>query len=239
MKKLILFFGIVLLFSCKKDDTPTDTITVTDVDGNVYNTVMIGTQVWMKENLKTTKYRNGDEIGTTTPATLDISGESTPSYEWAYDGNESNVAYYGRLYTWYAVTDIRGVCPTGWHLPTDVEWTTLTDYLINNGYGYGGSGDDIAKSIASTSGWTADPTAGNVGNDLVSNNSSGFTAPPSGYRNYYGAFDYIGGSGVYWWSSSEYSTTYAFLRRIYYSYSSVSRNFIYKYYGLSVRCLKD
>ena len=105
------------------------TATVTDIDGNVYNTVTIGTQVWMKENLKVTKYRNGDAIGITTPATLDIWGETSPRYQWAYDGNESNVATYGRLYTWYAVTDSRGVCPTGWHVPTDSEWTTLTDYL--------------------------------------------------------------------------------------------------------------
>ena len=107
----------------------TYTGTVPDIDGNVYNTVTIGTQVWMAENLKTTKYRNGDLIGTTTPATLDISGESYTKYQWAYDGNESNVATYGRLYTWYAVTDTRNVCPTGWHVPTDAEWTTLTTFL--------------------------------------------------------------------------------------------------------------
>jgi uncharacterized protein (TIGR02145 family) len=77
----------------------------------------------------TIKYRNGDIIGTTTPATLDISSETSPKYQWAYDGNESNVATYGRLYTWYAATDSRAVCPTGWHLPTDAEWTTLTTYL--------------------------------------------------------------------------------------------------------------
>ena len=87
--------------------------TVTDIDNNVYNTVIIGTQIWLKENLKVTKYRNSDTITTT----------------WAYNGNESNVSTYGRLYDWYAATDSRGLCPTGWHLPTDAEWTTLTDYL--------------------------------------------------------------------------------------------------------------
>jgi len=95
--------------------------TITDIEGNVYNLVAIGTQTWMKENLKTTRYRNGDLIGTTTPATLDISGESTPKYQWAYAGNESNVITYGRLYSWHAVADSRNVCPTGWHVPTDVE----------------------------------------------------------------------------------------------------------------------
>ena len=106
-----------------------DKLTVTDIDGNVYQTVTIGTQVWMKENLKVTKYCNGDVIGTTTPASLDISGEDTPKYQWAPNGDESNVAVYGRLYTWHAVTDSRNVCPTGWHLPDDAEWATLTTFL--------------------------------------------------------------------------------------------------------------
>ena len=95
-------------------------LTVTDIDGNVYHTVTIGTQVWMVENLKTTKYRNGVAIGTTTPATLSILSESLPTkYQWAYGGNESNVAIYGRLYTWYTVTDSRNIAPTGWHVSTD------------------------------------------------------------------------------------------------------------------------
>jgi uncharacterized protein (TIGR02145 family) len=212
--------------------------TVKDIDGNVYKTVTIGTQVWMAENLKTTKYRNGDLIGTTTPATLDISGESTPKHQWTYDGNESNVATYGRLYTWYAVTDSRNVCPAGWHIPTDDEWTTLTNYLTNNGYGYEGSGSDIAKSMASTSGWTTDPTAGNVGNDQASNNRSGFTALPSGYREGDGTFYDVGSNGG-WWSSSEYSSTNAFFRCMYYDISSVYRFNLGKENGFSVRCLRD
>jgi uncharacterized protein (TIGR02145 family) len=227
MKKLILFFGIVLLFSCKKDDTPTDTITVTDVDGNVYNTVMIGTQVWMKENLKTTKYNNGDLIGTTSPATLDIYGEDAAKYQWAYDGNESNVATYGRLYTWYAVTDSRNLCPTGWHVPSDAEWTALTDYLTNNGYGYEGSGGDIAKSMASS-----------VGNDQGSNNRSGFTALQSGCRLDDGTFVGVGFGG-YWWSSTEDPTLNAYSREIYCDKSSVFNYLNVKQYGFSVRCLKD
>src|ERR1035438_8500630 len=95
--------------------------TVADVDGNVYKTVTIGNQVWMAADLKTTQYRNGDLIGTNSPATLDISSESTPKYQWAYAGDESNVATYGRLYTWFAATDSRNVCPVGWHVSTDAE----------------------------------------------------------------------------------------------------------------------
>jgi uncharacterized protein (TIGR02145 family) len=209
-----------------------------DIDGNEYNIVQIGTQIWLKENLKTTKYRNGNLIGTTTSATLDISSETTPKYQWAYDGNESNVATYGRLYTWYAVTDSRNVCPVGWHIPSDAEWTTLTDYLTNNGYGYQGSGSDIAKSMAVTFGWTLDPIEGNVGNDQASNNSSGFTALPSGVRSNSGPF-YVIGNGCYWWSSTERSTATAYDRIIVYNDSGVHRNYLYERDGCSVRCLKD
>jgi len=211
---------------------------ITDIDGNIYTFVTIGTQTWMKENLKTTKYTNGDLIGTTTPATLDISSESTPKYQWAYDGNESNVATNGRLYTWYAVTDSRGVCPIGWHLPSDAEWTTLTDYLTNNGYGYGGSGSGIAKSMAATSGWITYTTAGTVGNDQASNNSSGFTALPSGNRGILGTFYLIGDSGL-WWSSAEYTDVAACNRFVTYYFSTVVRGFDLRYYGFSVRCLKN
>jgi uncharacterized protein (TIGR02145 family) len=211
---------------------------VKDYEGNLYNTVKIGNQIWMAENLKTTRYSNGDLIGTTTPDTLNISGETTPKYQWAYAGNESNAATYGRLYTWYAVTDSRNVCPAGWHIPSDAEWTALTDYLTNNGYGYEGSGSDIAKSLASTSGWTADETAGNVGNDQSSNNSSGFTALPGSLRYVTGNFFSIGGDGI-WWSAIEQGTNYAWCRYLGYRYSIVYRYNEYKGYGLSVRCVKD
>jgi len=211
--------------------------TVTDIDGNIYNTITIGTQVWMKDNLKTTKYRNSDAIGTTTPATLDISLEITPEYQWAYDGNESNVATFGRLYTWFAISDSRNVCPTGWHVPSDAEWTTLTDYLTNNGYGYGGSGSNIAKSMAATSGWTIYTTAGTVGNDQASNNSSGFSALPGGSRNNK-AFVDAGNNGL-WWSSTETLATYAFYRYIIYTNTVILSNYCDKNTGLSVRCLRD
>src|SRR4030043_1346528 len=104
MKNLLIavFVTLTLLINAQ---------TVTDIDGNMYNTVTIGTQTWMQENLKVTKYNNGDLIGTTSPPTLDISGEIAPEYQWAYNGNDTNVATYGLLYTWYVVTDNRGLCP--------------------------------------------------------------------------------------------------------------------------------
>ncbi len=209
---------------------------VNDSEGNHYNAVKIGSQVWMKENLKTTKYQNGDLIGTTT---LDITTESSPKYQWAYDGNESYVATLGRLYTWYAVADSRNICPMGWHIPTDSEWTVLSNYLTTNGYGYAGSGGDITKSLASTSGWDASETPGTPGNDQGSNNSSGFSAFASGLRRSDGAFDYNGTQSP-WWSSSEISAIYGYNRIIYNGLNYLhSSNNLEKYHGFSVRCLKD
>ena len=110
--------------------------TINDIDGNLYQVDTIGKQTWMLENLKTTRYSNGDLIGTTTPATLDISGLSTPKYQWAYNGNESNVNTYGRLYTWYAVNDSRNVCPTGWHVPSKTELGSMTAETVRGGQRY-------------------------------------------------------------------------------------------------------
>jgi len=206
--------------------SPADTaITVTDIDGNVYNTVTIGTQVWMQENLKVTRYRNGDSIGTTTPATLDTQYEISPKYQWAYDGDESKVTTYGRLYTWYAVTDSRAVCPTGWHLPTDDEWTTLTGYL---------GGESVAggkmKEIG-TSHWDSP----NTGAD----NSSAWTALPGGNRSYYGSFYLIGSHG-FWWSATEYDATNAWGRSLNFGGASANRGgSTYKGLGYSVRCVRD
>jgi uncharacterized protein (TIGR02145 family) len=179
--KYLKFFTLTLfcigLTNCRSDS-------VKDIDGNVYSAITIGTQLWMAQNLKTTKYSNGDLIGTSTPATLVIEDEKLPKYQWAYDGNESNVANHGRLYTWYVATDSRNVCPTGWHVPSDAEWTTLTDYLIKNDYGYGTgyTGMDIAKSLSAPTGWVADNSLATPGNNPKSNNMSGFTALPSGAR---------------------------------------------------------
>lgn len=207
--------------------------TVADADGNIYETVKLGNQWWMAENLKTTRYNNGDLIGTTDPATRSLTGEGSPKYQWAYDGFESRVKTFGRLYTWYAVTDTRGVCPDGWHLPSDAEWATLTAFLTDNGYGYEGSGTDIGKSIAATSEWILDPTPGNIGNDQGSNNSSGFEAYPGGYRLPGGSFN-NGSYASFWWSSNSGS-----FRALYSNSSDLRSNATSNKYGMSVRCVKD
>jgi uncharacterized protein (TIGR02145 family) len=159
---------------------------ITDIDGNTYETVIIGEQVWMKENLRTTRYNNGDTIGTTYPDTLDISNEFEPKYQWAYKGDESNVEVYGRLYTWYVISDERKVCPTGWHVPTTTDWITLFDYL--------GGGKDAANKLkeAGTQHWK--------GPNSNATNASGFTALPAGSRWLYGEFVQLGEFGHYWTS---------------------------------------
>jgi uncharacterized protein (TIGR02145 family) len=211
----------------------TFTTLLADVEGNTYNTINIGTQVWMQENLRTTRYRNGNLIGTTSPATLDITNLIIPKYQW-----ECTNVNYGRFYTYYAITDSRNVCPAGWHVPTDNDWTTLTYFLTNNGYGFEGSGNDIAKSLAATSGFIADTTAGNVGNDQASNNSSGFTGLPSGGRFSSGVVNFVNLHGI-WWSSTEGSPTFAYFRCIGYIPAQVYRGIFSESYGLPVRCLRD
>jgi uncharacterized protein (TIGR02145 family) len=209
----------------------TTTGTVADAEGNIYNTISVGTQLWMAENLKATRYRNGDIIGSTTPATLDISGESIPAYQWAYDGDEKNVAAFGRLYTYYAITDSRGVCPTGWHVPADDEWTTLTEYLITH------NRPNIAKLMASQSDWVVSPVFDAAGWKQEYNNRSGFSAPPGGYRIATGAFGALGYSG-YWLSSTESDTDNVRYRSLNNDEPKVTRYYDSKQAGFSVRCLK-
>jgi len=224
------------------DKTVTFTFTECKDGENInYPVVVIGTQTWMAENLKTTNYRNGVSIGTTSPYNKDISAETDPKYQWAYGGNENNVAIYGRLYTWYAVTDMRNVCPTGWHVPTDDEWTNMENYLIANGYNWDGttSGNNIGKSLASTTNWNSSLVAGAVGNTdyPAYRNKTGFTALPGGDRGVNGPFYSIGNVG-YWWSSKELEST-AWYHYMNSTTKGVNRNNLSKKYGFSVRCVKD
>ncbi|HUX97818.1 MAG TPA: fibrobacter succinogenes major paralogous domain-containing protein [Bacteroidales bacterium] len=223
------FLTIISNMSCEKD-LLTDTETVNDIDGNTYKVARIGSQIWMAENLKTTRYNNGQTIGTTIPATKDIIDEIMPKYQWAYDGDEKNVAVYGRLYTWYAVIDSRNICPVGWHVPTNAEWDTLVKNI---------GGENLAGGKLKEKGiehW-ASPNTG-------ATNESGFTALPGGLRvryNSMGEFHTIGGSG-FWWSfisngDNNYSSTNRCLE--YNSSLLYSNRYYSAYNGNSVRCIKD
>jgi uncharacterized protein (TIGR02145 family) len=214
----------------------TTTVTATDADGNIYNIVKIGTQFWIKENLKTTKLNDGTSIPNVTDTTA-WSNLSTPGYCWYNNDSTYYKAIHGALYNWYTVNTGK-LCPVGWHVPTMDEWTILTDFLTINGYGYQGSGDDIAKSLAATGGWSVSSYPGAPGNDLTSNNSSGFTAYPSGKRWESGDF-YSIDKIAFWWTSTSYNTNSAYYIAMSCNSEWVSSENWLKQSGRSVRCLKD
>ena len=200
--------------------------TLTDVDGNVYKTVIIGTQVWMAENLETTKYRNGDPIQNATN-TINWAGLITGAY-CDFTNNATIGATYGHLYNFYTIMDSRQLCPTGWHIPSDTEFTTLSNYL---------GGDNLAggklKEIGTTH-WGSP----NTGAD----NSTGFTALAGSWRGDDGNFYYYVGWSGNWWSSSEYNANNGLYRSLSYNSNIFGRYYgayVGKKGGLSVRCIKD
>ncbi len=199
--------------------------TVKDYDNNVYETVQLANQVWMAENLKTTTYRNGDPIGTTTPATADITGESNPKYQWPYDGSEANADLYGRLYTAWALSDSRGLCPTGWHVPSDPEWTILTDLLGGETYGGG------YLKERGTANWDT-PNEGATNETL-------FNALPGGSRNDASGTFTDSGAGAYFWSSTDYDSEDTWYRHLTAGSVEIGRIGGSKKAGFSVRCIKD
>lgn len=199
--------------------------TVSDLDNNVYRTVTIGTQTWMAENLRTTKYRNGDEIPEITSNTSwkDLTSDAYCNYGNTTDMDD--VATFGRLYNWFAVSDSRNLAPVGWHVATDAEWTTLATFL-------GGATEAGGKmKETGTTHWNS-PNTG-------ANNSSGFTALPAGRREYTdGSFINSGFNG-FWWTSSAYNPDYSWYRQINYDGAIINAANFHKQYGFSVRCVKD
>jgi uncharacterized protein (TIGR02145 family) len=199
---------------------------IKDIDGNIYKTVQIGDQIWMAENLKVSKFNNGTPIPNITDDNL--WGINTTS-AWAYYNNDAtNNAKYGKLYNWYAVSETtngnKNVCPTGWHVPTNAEWTVLTDYL-----GGGSVAGGKMKEVGTTNWYSPNTDA---------TNTSLFTGLPGGGRVHSGVHNYIGRYGN-WWSSTEtgnYSAWGHYLN----SYDGIAnRDNFNKIDGLSVRCLKD
>jgi uncharacterized protein (TIGR02145 family) len=214
-----------------------------DGDNNYYQVVQINTQLWMAENLKTTKYRDGSTIIPLVTNSTDWGNLTTPGYCWCNNNEATYKDKYGALYNWYTVGP-GNLCPTGWHVPTDAEWTTYENYLIANGYNYDGTTEinKISKSLASTTGWTSSTNTGAVGNTdyPAKRNASGFTGLPGGFRSSNdGDFNYVE-SGTRWWSATQNDdVTGAWFRDIGNYYSNVYRNnFTFKD-GYSVRCLKD
>jgi uncharacterized protein (TIGR02145 family) len=222
MKKSILLIAsfAFFLFQIKAQ-------TVTDIENNVYYTVTMGTQIWMTENLKTTRYKDGTWIPLVTYDTA-WSNLTTPGYCWYNNDAVNYKTTYGALYNYYAGLTEK-LCPNGWYVPTDAEWTILTDYL--GGENVAGGKMKSTGTIEAGTGLWQDPNTG-------ATNESGFSALPGGYRFSYGAFTAIGSSGD-WWSSSGIYAYSAWSRNLNYYISRVDSNYSDKNNGFSVRCLWD
>jgi len=227
---LFLLSGILLGGDCCAEEYSTITIASDDA--------FLKPQIWMQENLRVSRYRNGDKI---------VHAESPEEWQrsnfkkigaWCYYGNEKdNDLRYGKLYNWYAVNDPRGIAPEGWHVPTDQEWLNLERHLgmpLIEGYkrGFRGMQANVGGKMKQEGmeHW-ASPNTG-------ATNVSGFTALPGGYRFNYGTFLNVGIVG-YFWSSSEIGERSALTRSLFYSNDIVSRSNNSKAYGFSVRCLRD
>ena len=214
----VILFAVILFYLGL---TGLQAQTVKDIDCNVYKTATIGTQVWMAENLRTTKYNDGTAIPLVTDDKA-WDALNTPACCWYKNDATSNKTTYGALYNWYTVGTNK-LCPKGWHVPTDAEWTTLTTYL---------GGESVAGGKLKETGTThwESPNTG-------ATNESGFKALSGGDREF-GVFSYIGYSG-YWWSATGINATEARYRSMNYHNSNVKRNSIFKKIGYSVRCLRD
>jgi uncharacterized protein (TIGR02145 family) len=238
----LILTGILLFITngCKKDESNNTTIlpsvktivfnpdstygTVTDIDGNNYNTIKIGTQIWMAENLKVTKFRNGNPIPNITEASVWVN-TLTPAY-CDYNNTPTYSVIYGKLYNLFTIIDQRNLCPSGWHIPADSEWTVL----INNSGGQSIAG--IRLKEKGLDHWQS-PL------DTAVKNFSGFTALPGGFRNGFdGTFNMPGFYG-YWWSTTKNSTYDFIYRSMGYSVREVHKAGAYPVNGFSVRCVKD
>lgn len=212
---------------------------VIDIDGNKYYGIRLGSQIWTTVNLRTTKYNDGTTIPEITENAA-WSNDSLGAYCYYNNDSAANIEKnYGVLYNWYAVSTDK-LAPVGWHVPTDAEWDTLQNYLIANGYNWDGTttGNKIGKSLAAKTDWIYYVPEGVVGHDLLTNNSSGFSALPSGYREGSSNFVNQGHLGG-WWSVREYSVSSAYKRRLSFSSEALLNSSPHKRIGSPVRLLRD
>lgn len=225
----LLLFAFVLCLSCKQETITSVDTRPKDIDGNIYDTVKIGTQIWMKQNLKTTRYNDGTVIGevedSTAWANIYNNGSSTHTPAWCYyNADAANNVTYGKLYNFYAVNTGK-LAPTGWHVPSDAEWTTLINYL---------GGEDVAgNKMKATTLWF-------LVSGIVNTNSSGFTALPAGIRSGYGV-TYGKGEYASFWSSTDDGTFDAWARHLHSDDAHATKGFFApgKECGFSVRCIRN
>ncbi len=214
---------------------------VTDIDGNVYKTIKIGTQWWMAENLKTTHYNDGSPITQITNLN-DWKTNTGPAFAWFYYDRVAYKDRFGALYNWNAVNTGK-LSPEGWHVPTEDEWTNLINYLIENGYNFDGTttGNKIAKAMADTSSWTLfNVTGGNPDNTdyPAYRNKSGFTAVSTGYCDTEGGMG-DPGYNTYWWTATEYNNDQAWYHGILGYQVDIPTYAGQKNFGFFIRCVRN
>jgi len=212
---------------------------VSDIDGNTYSTIIFENgQEWMSENLRTTTYANGDQIFNVIDNTM---WDALTSGAWSYINNDNGLnTPYGKLYNWYAAVDVRNVCPTGWHVPTDLEWYTFENHIdptvndpnatLQRGTNAGGKMKTVGTIELGTGIWQT-PNTG-------ASNASGFSGVPTGFREYFGPFSDFS-INAYWWSSSEASTSNGWYRTVGFDYQTVGKNQGNKRGGAAIRCIRD
>lgn len=260
----ILIFGMtvvisvaMLMTSCKKDKVNKDddnnsnnnniiANAVTDIDGNSYDAVKIGNQVWMAKNLRTTRYADSTSI-----PEGEMPSAGSP-FRYAPHGNPSNVSVYGYLYNWRAVmhesngsnsnpSHVQGVCPEGWHVPSNAEWTELLDYMKTQpAYVAGDNTEHLAKALTVNWGWNTSDEADAPGNNPSTNNATGFSALPAGCFHYFGDYPSFGYNATFWTATAHetYENT-AYYRNINYGMANVQEDSGDTFLGFSVRCVKD
>lgn len=221
-------FAFMLAVSCKKEEDVIQAFTVTDIEGHVYQTVQIGDQVWMTENLKTTKLNDGGDISLVEEDSVwfNLSLTKTPGFCWYLNDEATYGVMYGPLYNWYTV-ETGKLCPAGWHVPSDDEWTQLINYL---------GGESVAGGKLKETG-----TANWINPNTSATNESGFTALPAGWREPDGYYDYLGLMGSWWstdWTSNSYNN-FGWIRLVNYQTGQTFRDGFAHNIGISVRCLQD
>jgi len=244
--------GLLLLSACnKKDNNGGITGSITDIDGNTYKTIVAGSQEWMAENLKVTRYRNGDAI----PTGLSQSEwDNTTNGAYAiYDNNESMGEAYGLLYNWYAATSSKGLCPEGWHVPSDDEWTQFFDYLIaSNSQATEENLGIMLKSCRKVNSLLGGNCSTSVhprwdsGGTHDGTDDFGFSGLPGGVLFIDGLYDALGHAAV-WWTTSEVDygdgnmseDEVAWFLELGMHYEFVFRNWEWKATGCSIRCVRN
>jgi uncharacterized protein (TIGR02145 family) len=216
-----IYFLVILSFLNFKSNAQT----IVDIDGNIYNSVTIGAQTWMQENLKTTRFNNGIAIPTTS---LPVTNDTTILYQWSYNQDTNNINIYGRLYTWNVIYSNNNVCPNGWRVPNNLDWEALSNFL-----GGGSIAGGKMKEMGTVHWLVTDSTV---------NNSSGFTGLGSGSRGNPSGFSNINQSGSFW-SSTPFGSIGSFPRGNVFSLVAQNSSFINSVSvannGKACRCIKD